>query len=320
MILERANSESCLHSVATGLDWADVAFLLVAGTQRLLLDTMAVNQELPLTSLQGVSLATALFLMLWVYLKRYVDKHGKFAWAETLLEMHDFLVATVSMALAAYVLDIGHDVLAARTGYYLDQYTLGYLYHLLKIYEYLDIILAILSGNTVISKNAAFGHLALPYWSYFRIVNRPQDSVNWRLQVIADCFVRFLSRAVPWLVEDVKLEETILRMFGEARWYADLAITGIWVLFTIQGQREDEQALKVFGKPYEDEATAYFLSAIIMLYAGYTYRQEDAEKSQKEIVKKQPQQPRIQAKNSVGAEPASRLMHEAIRQSSRRKR
>lgn len=281
---------------------------------------MAVNQELPLTSLQEVSLATALFLMLWVYLKRYVDKHGKFGWAETLLETHDFVVATVSLALAAYVLDIGHDVLAARTGYYFDPYTLGYLYHLLKIYEYLDIILAILSGNTVISKNAAFGHLALPYWSYFRIVNRPQDSVNWRLQVIADCFVRFLSRAVPWLIEDVKLEETILRMFGEARWYADLAITGIWLLFTIQGQREDEQALKVFGKPYEDEATACSLSAIIMLYAGYTYHQEDVEKSQKENANKQTQQPQVEVKENVGAESASRSTRKAIRQSSSRKR
>lgn len=290
------------------------------GTVTLLVDTtMAVNQDLPLTSLQGVSLTTVLFLLIWVCLKRYVDKRGKFVCPETLLETHDFLVATASLVLAAYVLDIDHDVLVASTGYSFDPYTLGYAYHLLKIYEYLDIIIAILSGNTVISKNTAFAHLALPYWSYFRILNRPQDSLNWRLQVIADCFVRFLFRAVPWLMEDVKMEETILQMFGEGRWYADLAVTGIWLLFTATDQREDEQAVKIFGKPYEDESTAYFLSAIIMFYAGYTYRQVEVEKTEQENAKEQAQQLQVEAEKGVGPGPTSRSTQKAIRPSSRRK-
>jgi len=282
---------------------------------------MTVDRELPLTSLQGVLLVTGLLLFLWASLTAYVNKKGRFRWAETLLETHHFITASLSLVLAAYVLDIGHDVLTARTGYNVDPYILGYLYHLLKIYEYLDIILAIMSGTTKISKYEAFSHLSLPLWSYYRIIDRPHDSIDWRLQVIADCFVRSLSRAVPWVMEDVKLEETILTTCIEGRWYADLAMSGFWAFFTFQGQRESEQAVKVYGKPCENEATTYFLSAAVMLYAGYAKRQEDAERAQKLTRKGQAQSPPQVTKDTAASpDAASRSTGKDFRQSSRRKR
>lgn len=278
---------------------------------------MAVNKEYPFTSLQAVSLTTAFLILIWTCLERYVKKHGGFRWAESVLEMHNFLAASFSLGLAAYVLDIGHNILAARIGYEIDPYVLGYLYHLLKLYEYFDIILGILSGNTNLSKYVAFSHLFLPCWSYLRIVSRPHDSTDWRLQVIADCSVRFLSRAVPWLVEDVKVEETILTMCEEGRWYPDLAISGFWAFFTFQGRRESEAALKIFGQPYENEATGYLLGAAVLLYAGYAKHQEDTGKLEKLVAKEQPPS-QIEDSTAAGVTPGSGSTRDSTRQSSRK--
>lgn len=238
--------------------------------------TMAV-QDFPLTSLQSVILTTGPFVFLWSYFKRYVEKYGALKWVESLYDIHDFVLAGTSLVLAAHVLDIGHHVLVLRTGYEVDPHTLGYCYHVLKIYEYLDIILSVLSGNTIISKYSAFSHLALPYWSYYRVIDN--DALDWRFQVIADCLVRFLTRAVPWLVPDVRTEEIVLSMAEDWRWYPDLVISAFWATFMFQGTREDKMAVGLFGAPHDDETTARLLSLAILLYGGHQKRREDAEKA-----------------------------------------
>lgn len=233
-------------------------------------------QELPLTTLQSVILTTGPFLFLWSYAKIFVDKHGAIRFFDALYDTHNFLVAGISLLLAAHVLDIGHDFLVTRTGYQVDPHMLGYYYHLLKIYEYFDIILSILSGSTVISKYTAFTHIALPYWSYYRVIQN--EAFDWRFQVIADCSVRFLSRAVPWLVPDLRTEEIILNMAEDWRLLPDLLISAFWAVFIVHGTREDKKALELFGVPREDEFTARLLSLAILLYAGHAKRKEDAAK------------------------------------------
>lgn len=233
-------------------------------------------QDLPLTSLQSVILTTGPFLFLWSYAGIFVQKHGASRWFEALYDTHNFLVAGASLLLAAHVVDIGHDFLVTRTGYQVDAHMLGYFYHLLKIYEYLDVILSILSGSTVISKYTAFSHLALPYWSYYRVIQN--DALDWRFQVIADCSVRFLSRAVPWLVPDLRTEEIVLGMAEDWRWYPDMAISAFWLTFKVQGIREEKMALELFGTPHKDEVTARLLSLAILLYAGHAKRKDDAAK------------------------------------------
>lgn len=235
-------------------------------------------ESLPLTSLPSIILTTGPLVFLWTYLGIFVRKNGVFGWSETVYETHNFVVAAVSLVLAAYILDIGHDVLTVRTGFQVEPALLGYLYHLLKIYEYLDILLSVLAGNIQISKYTAFTHLALPYWSYYRVIQN--NGLDWRFQVIADCFVRFLSRAVPWLIEDLRTEEVILSLAEEWRWYPDLAISAFWATFMFQDRRESEDALRLFGPPGKDETTARLLSLIVLLYASYTKRQEDASKTQ----------------------------------------
>lgn len=244
---------------------------------------MGVDRELPFTSLQTVIFTTGLFLLLWAFLKSRVEKRGSFRWAEDLLEIHNFITAGLSLTLAAYVADIGHDILLAKTGIAIRASLLGYLYHLLKFYEYVDVILAVLTGTTQINKYTAFSHVFMPYWSYYRIIARPDNSYDWRFQVIADCLARFFSRAIPWLVADLKTEETLLNLSDEIRWYPDLAITGFWALFTLQGQRESEQAIKSFGHPYKDELTARLLSVAILLYASYVRRQEMNDKAESKV-------------------------------------
>jgi len=235
---------------------------------------MIVDDKLPLTSLQSVILTTGPLVFLWTYLRAYVEKHGAFRWAVTFLDIHNFIIAALSLLLASYVLDIGHNVLAVRKGYAVEPYLLGYIFHLLKVYEYLDIILGILAGNTAFTKYVAFSHISMPYWSYFRIIARTRDSVDWRLQVIADCSARCLNRAIPWLINDVRTKNTLLGMVEDFRWYADLIICGMWAFFTFQGQRQNAQAIKIFGQPYKDEGTSRMIGAIIILYAGHVRRQE----------------------------------------------
>lgn len=274
-------------------------------------------QDLPLTSLQGTILTTGPFIFFWSYAKRYVDRYGGFKWADTLYDTHNFLVAGASLVLAAHVLDIGHEFLVKRTGYQVDAHTLGYLYHLLKIYEYLDVILSVLSGNTVISKYTAFSHLALPYWSYFRVIQN--DALDWRFQVITDCTVRFLSRAVPWLVPELRTEEIIVNMAEDCRWYPDLVISAFWATFLVQGRREDKTALELFGTPHKDEVTARMLSLAILLYAGQAKRKDDAADAKPTVPEVMKEEKREEAATSTST---SNDTASAIRvpQKSRRKR
>ena len=275
---------------------------------------MTVDHSLPFTSLTSVILTSAALLVVWTSLKAYVDKRGAFRWADTLLETHQFVAASLSAALAAYVLDIGHNVLHAKTGFKVDPYLLGYLYHLLKIYEYLDILLAILAGNTKVSKYTAFSHVFLPYWSYYRIVARPYDSTDWRFQVIGDCLARFASRAIPWLIEDVTTEQSLLVMAEEGRWYPDLSIAAFWAFFTFQDQRQDEQAIKSFGPPYKDEALARILGVAILLYAAYACRQEEAErKKDPEVRNKNASTPKTANSPEVSSGPAQRTVRQGAR-------
>lgn len=277
-------------------------------------------QNLPFTSLPAIILTTGPFFFFWSFLKGYVDKFGAFRWVETLRDAHNFIVAAASLVLAAYVADIGHNFLTRQSGYEVDPGTLGYCYHVLKLYEYLDIILAILAGDTVINKYTAFSHLALPYWSFYRVIQN--DALDWRFQVIADCSVRFLSRAVPWLVPDVRTEEIILGMAEDWRWYPDLVISAFWATFMFQGKRDEKMGLDLFGPPREDEIVARVLSLLVLLYGGHLKRREDAakvkpatqDKSQK-VVPREALPDKSPAKTSVGSDANSiRLQKRAKKQ------
>lgn len=239
---------------------------------------MDVLADLPFASLLHVVLTTVAFIVIWTVLNSYVTQGDPFRRADALLETHNFVAASLSIVLAAYVADIGHNILDRKTGYSIDPSLLGYFYHLLKLYELLDILLAAASGKSKITKYTAFSHLFLPFWSYFRIVARPDQNTDWRFQVIGDCLSRFASRAVPWLVEDVQTEQNLLNLAEEGRWYPDLAITAFWALFTFQGQRNSEQAIKSFGQPYPEETTARLFSVAVLLYASYAKRQDDESK------------------------------------------
>lgn len=233
------------------------------------------SEDLPFTTLQSVIFTTGPFVFLWSYLKKYTDRNGRFELADTILENHNFLVATISLILAVFTMDIGHNILDERTGLKIDPYMIGYVYHILKIYEYLDVVLMVLAGKRV-SKSVAFRHLVLPFLSWYRIIGRPRDAPDWRLHVILDCSSRFLSQVVPWVIENVKTEEAIVSSLEEGRWYGELAINAFWLLFTMQGSRNSGRAIEIFGKPYDDEGTARVLSVGLCAYAIYSKRQEDA--------------------------------------------
>lgn len=231
-------------------------------------------EALPFTSLRSTLTATVLLLILWVASRQYVAKRGSVAWAQSVLELHQFVASTLSLILALYVADIGHGIIQARTQTEVDSSFLGYLYHLIKLYEYLDIVLLTLVGDTKISRYVAFSHIFMPYWSYYRIIARPDKPIDWRFQVIGNCLSRFLSRAIPWLIADVSTERTLLGLAEEGRHYPDLAINLFWLMFTLQGQRNTEQGIESFGQPYKDEQTARILATAILAYSSFALRQE----------------------------------------------
>lgn len=235
-------------------------------------------EGLPFRSLGSLLLTTATLSAGWVVTRQYVARRGHSAWAQSALELHQFVASTLSLILALYVADLGHGIIQARTQVQVDSAFLGYLYHLLKIYEYLDLILLTLSGQIELSRYTTFSHIFLPYWSYYRVIARPDKAVDWRFQVIGDCVSRFLSRAVPWLIADTRTEQTLLDLVEEGRHYPDLAINAFWLMFVLQGQRGSKQGVESFGQPYENEQSARILATVILVYSSYALKREQAQR------------------------------------------
>lgn len=239
---------------------------------------MSAIEGLPLTTLGATLGWTLTFVITWTCLKAYVDKRGALRWVDQPYDLHNSTAAILGLVLGVLVLDIGHDVIRTHYHYYVDPSFLGYLYHIFKVYQYLDIVLAVLTGETTISRYSAFTHLALPIWSYFRIIARPGDAYDWRLQVIVDCFARFATFLVPRLTESLATERALEAMCEEGRWYADIAIFAFWSWYVYQGQRTSKDAIRVFGVPYTDEIAHRMVGLVIVLYASYLRRQEDSQR------------------------------------------
>ncbi|KFY02527.1 hypothetical protein V495_05773 [Pseudogymnoascus sp. VKM F-4514 (FW-929)] len=116
----------------------------------------------PMTAMLSQS---ALFIALWLSLRRYVSLRGPISGARTLMTINSWFYAFVSLGLLFVTLSPSHDLVARR------------LYHASKFYEYVDILNVVASGGEI---DLHFGvhHLTTMYLTYTRVL---QHSEGWRV-------------------------------------------------------------------------------------------------------------------------------------------
>lgn len=108
---------------------------------------------------------SALFITLWLALRRHVSLNGPIPGARTLTTINSWFYALVSLGLFLIILSPFHDFLARS------------LYHASKFYEYVDILNVLASGGEI---DLHFGvhHLTTMYMTYARVLHH---SEGWRV-------------------------------------------------------------------------------------------------------------------------------------------
>lgn len=141
----------------------------------------------PLTSLQSVILTTGPFVFFWSTLRRYISRNGVLGFARPFTRLNNQLYALFSLGLAYLILnDVFHfqdDV----AGLKLQTSDLAYIYHLSKIYEYIDVFNLVAAG-TEIGPHMAFHHITTPFLTHFRVLN----ASDWQPFAFLNCCHHFL--------------------------------------------------------------------------------------------------------------------------------
>lgn len=121
----------------------------------------------PLTTLSEVILTSGPFVLLWSALKGYVDRNGPIAVARPLTRFNSQLYAVFSLGLAYLIFN---DIFHFREDIKVASLDLAYIYHLSKLYEYIDVFNLVGQGITI-GPHMAFHHLTTPFLTYFRVLN-----------------------------------------------------------------------------------------------------------------------------------------------------
>ncbi|KEF56888.1 uncharacterized protein A1O9_07078 [Exophiala aquamarina CBS 119918] len=192
----------------------------------------------PLTSLQSVILATGPFIFLWSTLRRYVQRNGAFPLARTTTTLNSRLYAVFSLALACLILNdkLHFKPLEARmpTSLTLATCDLAYIYHISKVYEYIDVFNLVAAGK-VIGPHMAFHHLTMPFLTHFRVLNVSGPDSDWQVFAALNCFHHFWMYAY---FGGVGAFRSILPLTGWLQLGAGIAVDVLWL--TRRGERRDE--------------------------------------------------------------------------------
>ena len=195
----------------------------------------------PLTSLQSVILTTGPFVFLWSTLRRYVQRNGALPLARTITTLNSQVYSLFSLVLACLILnDVYHfqaleSTIPIAAGIKTED--LGYIYHLTKFYEYIDVFNLVASGK-VIGPHMAFHHLTMPFLTHFRVLNVDTPTHDWRFFAFLNCFHHF------WMYGyfgGVGLFRPILPVTGWVQLVAGIAVDVYW-LATHGSEREGTEA------------------------------------------------------------------------------
>jgi len=172
----------------------------------------------PLTTLSSVILTSGPFIFLWSTLKGYVGRHGPMTLARQFTRLNNQLYALFSLGLGYLILnDMFHfqeDVKVASSD-------LAYIYHLSKIYEYMDVFNLVAQGVTI-GPHMAFHHLTTPFLTYFRVLN----ASDWQIFALLNCFHHFWMYAY---FGGVSFFRPILPVTGYAQLAACIALDIYWL-------------------------------------------------------------------------------------------
>lgn len=138
----------------------------------------------PLTSLQSVILTTGPLVFLWTTSRRYIQRNGPLSIAQITTTLNNQLYSLFSLGLAGLLLN---DVFQFHPlGDIIKTNNLAYIYHLSKIYEYIDIFNLVASGK-IIGPHMAFHHLTTPFLTHLRVLN----ATDWQAFALLNCFHHF---------------------------------------------------------------------------------------------------------------------------------
>ncbi|OIW24574.1 hypothetical protein CONLIGDRAFT_685538 [Coniochaeta ligniaria NRRL 30616] len=110
---------------------------------------------------------TLVFVLLWTILQHYATSHGPFPVARRISKLHNILYSILNIPrLGLILLSSPHNDFLARR-----------IYHLIRIYEYLDILTVCASGSPI-ALHFAVHHLTTPWLTLCRVL---YNSDGWRI-------------------------------------------------------------------------------------------------------------------------------------------
>jgi hypothetical protein len=206
--------------------------------------------DLPLASLKQVILTTGPFLFVWSYMRGHISKHGALPMFSTITTINSIVYAAFS-ALLSYLLIqsylLQQDASSHRpifvplplglTVPFLERSSLtiaeiGYIYHLSKFYEYMDVINLIGQGK-VVGQHMAFHHITTPYLTYFRVLECSGD--DWRVFALANTIHHTLMYAYfgglgDWL-------RSVFPVTGCLQLALGIGVDALWMYWTEGGKK-----------------------------------------------------------------------------------
>jgi hypothetical protein len=236
--------------------------------------------DLPLASLKQVILTTGPFLFVWSYLRGYVSKHGAFPVFSTIITINSILYAAFS-ALLSYLLiqsyllqhaspdkPISIPLPLGLTIPFLDKSTLtiaemGYIYHLSKFYEYIDVINLVGQGK-VVGPHMAFHHITTPYLTCFRVLGCTGE--DWRVFALANTVHHTLLYAYfggigDWLKRIIPVTGCVQLALGVG--------VDVWWMYLTEGGRKVEGTGAL-----EDEARNRGIAILVLVRYGMLFAEE----------------------------------------------
>lgn len=261
--------------------------------------TAQITDLRPLTHLPSIILTTGPFVFLWSYLQRYVTRNGALPLFTTITRLNSIAYSSFSAFLAYALITtytnpnepivLTFPILGTIP---LTPSTLGYVYHLSKFYEYIDVLNLVLTGH-VIHQHMAFHHLTMPYLTYFRIIAASSSTSSsafslsstpdanfvddWRVFALANCVHHTIMYAYfgglgSWL-------RSIVPVTGYLQLLLGVTVDANWMWVTKAGKlaKDNEEVKKVMG----NESTSRGIAILLLLRYAMLYWQELKEANEK---------------------------------------
>jgi GNS1/SUR4 family len=241
--------------------------------------------SLPLTTLPSIILTTGPFIFFWSLFRQYIAKRGPLRSFTTITTLNSQFYALYSALLAylliqSYVIQYKNAQLPSdpfedrlplqsqspitvplpfnlslpftnKTSLSISE--LGYIYHLSKLYEYVDVFNLLAQGK-IIGPHMAFHHITTPYLTYFRILNTSSD--DWRIFALANCvhhtfMYAYFGGIGAWL-------RRVILVTGGVQLVLGLGVEGWWFWRTGGGKMLD-------GMEGEEEARNRGIAALLLV-------------------------------------------------------